>query len=418
MPNLPKPPKLYYYLAGLAIFIIILGSVGFYFYQKNDKSTITSTPAQTPISLNSLTSNLEESKVSTELNNKPKEQNLTSATNPENQISSASFDADPNTDVIVFEECGISLKVNKVQNLKAYYHRDQINGLKNSKVLILTYNYSETNSPSQKKFYSDSIACGEEYSKTSQLVKADKLPPWLSPFKNAINFEFDGSNIYFKVNNSSYKLTDVQINNFKTFVITSIKFNTENVNKSATIPVTNLSKILETNFTLSDYEKNYKKVKDISILGCNEYVFLSNFCFLVDENSNPIFDLNQYKSKEGNYIFAASFLSIGKKSLNGRYVINDYGDVCAVSTFVYEFNFSSGSIEAINSNKTLQQSSCADMELNEMQVDAECFKNSKKGADAKNCFKISKEYQTYLKAYNDEQAKKKAAEKELAKYLE
>ena len=113
MQNLPKPPKLYYYLAGLAIFILILTSVGFYFYQKNNKSTITSTPAPTPISQNSLISNVEQPKNLNTSENKPKEQNLTSLINLENQISSASFDADPNTDVIVFEECNIVLKIKK-----------------------------------------------------------------------------------------------------------------------------------------------------------------------------------------------------------------------------------------------------------------------------------------------------------------
>ena len=105
MPNLPK---LYYYIAGLAVFILILGSVGIYFYQRQKTPTISTNTIQTTQS--SLTSNQEPAKTSNEANDKPKEENLTST----------SFDADPNTDVIVFKECGISLKLQNLTPVKIF----------------------------------------------------------------------------------------------------------------------------------------------------------------------------------------------------------------------------------------------------------------------------------------------------------
>jgi len=58
----------------------------------------------------------------------------------------------------------------------------------------------------------------------------------------------------------------------------------------------------------------------------------------------------------------------------------------------------------------------SDKDLNKY-ADVECMKYME-GEETKKCFKSEEYYQKYIKEYNDEQAKNKAAQAELAKYLE
>jgi len=411
MLNFPKPPKLYYYLAGLVVFIIILSGISFYFYQKQSNPVNIAPTNTTQSSQSSFTSNPEPVKTSDEANIKPKEESLTSA----------SFDADPNTDVIVFEECGISLKVNKMDGLKVYSGK--------FKDVPDTYKLFVAGANQQDKessFMNSVISCGKEkFESGTPPIKTTKVPVWLEPYQNYFQFEqipYNRDNLIgFKFQNLNFTIEVPQINSTKPFLISSIKFDTKNIATTSLIPIFDLNPIL--NNPAIDYEnfqKNFKPVQDIDLIGCNG-ILRNSLCVLRNDKLEPILDLWTFVDFNGylentpfpNKTFWGSIVYKGRKTPNGRYLITKFDNSC-VSFMVYDFDFKSGIF-----NKVKRSADCISTNVEYDQVDNSCFDRLvDRGEIAKQCFKKDSDYQTYLKAYNEEQANNKAAQAELAKYLE
>ena len=166
---------------------------------------------------------------------------------------------------------------------------------------------------------------------------------------------------------------------------------------------------------VEEFIKESKRgVSDIDIT-CDIYPYK---CYIFDQNNNPIVDLSSIDSDIGPRWYRGK-----KNGENIRYVYKKAGtDYCGYFITVYEFNFKEDSLKPISD---LNGISCpgigiiASTQFNNDFVDfGNCYDEIFTIAKPKQCFKKDSDYQTYLKAYNDEQAKNKAAEKELAKYLE
>jgi hypothetical protein len=401
MPTLPKPPKLYFYIAGLAIFILILGSVGFYFYQKQNPTA--------PDVQNSLTSKEEQAK-------KP-DNSSTSVTNPEAQISTASFDADQNTDVIVFEECGISLKVEKTDGLFVLKKRNELFiGIKNKKwIEILECNDSDFTS---KRPLKDD----QEYLKWLK-----NLIPQSEIYQNPPNWSLMPS-YYFK-HDKLYYIFSRTIDSPNKSIISSLKFDTSiNNNVSVFIPVDIVNLLEKSVPSVEEYNKKPQSAKDLFLLGCttNGKILNSSFisgktdttsvrCLVTDENWNPLFKLD----------FAQGSI-LGKNSLNenAKYILSEddfsisSGDVmCSQIIEVIKFDFETGLVSKVKTRQPITFIRCAGFNQSSNTICDPSIEYESPPLDIK-CFKKDSDYQTYIKEYNEEQAKNKAAQAELAKYLE
>jgi hypothetical protein len=379
MHNLPKPPKLYFYLAGLAIFILILGGVGFYFYQK--QNTVKSETAPTP--QNSLTLNPETAKTPDEANNKPKEGNLTSS----------SFDADPNTDVIVFKECNMVLKLKNDSDLRFY-----ITGTKSKAILSM---YAVT-PPSLLH----SLSCSSGKSdKAENAANFLETPVWLKKLSENYKLKltgFTGTKTWsndFQYNNLYYSLYSSYDD-----IFSSAKFGIEIPNSLKQVKVIDLEELSKMGFpTITEYQNtNPKTLKDIDLIGCSE-ASPYKYCFITDEDLNPLIDIEKSelkisKTSLAGYQISDTYLSKGRKTDKSRYLIATYKHICGDYINVFEFNFIKGTITEPAPNTNFNNVQCSGKEILNEPTDQE-------RKQIENLAKI-------------EQVKHKAAQVELAKYLE
>jgi len=399
---IPKPPKLHYYLAGLAVFILTLGVVGFYLYQKQNIPT-TQTNLTQP-SQNSLTSNPEPSKTSIEANNKPKEENLVSKTLsvPSTKIPTSNFEADPNVNTVVFKECNVSLKLNASKDLIVFKNK-KFDTTASTALLIMGTN-------KDNKLFTEGIACSKSENSSNTYTRTSKYPKWLEEYKDKLDLKQENTgelSLHFKIDDNYFTITP----NLNLNLISSVLFRTDNQSSSNSLKIIDLS---ETKFQNLLEQKKYiapvKKIKDINLIGCDYSIFhfVYDDCIVADENYEPLFSLDA----------SSHMIQKGLKTDKSRYLIYYFGDVCVSNASVSEYNFVTGKLDTVDTGGVLRFSGCADLTTNEMQIDADCFNSSKRGTDSKKCFKNPDEYEKYLKEYNDEQAQNKTSDAKLAKYLE
>jgi hypothetical protein len=410
MLNLPKLPKLYYYIAGLAVFVLILGGAGFYFYQK--ENTASPSPDSTSAAQNTLTN----------------------------------FEKDQSKYVIEFKECNMTLKVHNPDQIQVYYRKlpDQIHAL-----LISPY--------SSDKYYrnQEAIICGDTQTKTISILKRQQdtpaavIPFWLLEYQsnlkiNQSDFSPPGY-LNFKYGDLfyEYKFFDSGVNFLSLLLpsttnhqtksnISSIKFDTNVNNNFNLVPIINIDNQTKQNTTfIINYYKNLKPIEDISLFGCDDKFSFIDFrnCTILDQNENPIALLNDSENKFSIDNFTE--VELGKKTDSGRYIITKFENLCTKTVNVYNFNFIDGSfkkevyLDTLNTRECLTNQKDSEFALNwvfsdkdlNKYADVECFRYLE-GEKVRKCFKSEEYYQKYIKEYNDEQAKNKAAQTELSKYLE
>jgi hypothetical protein len=407
MSNFPKLPKLYYYLAGLAIFILTLGGTGLYFYQKQNTPIIPPNVNQT--TQNSLTLNTEPVKTPNEANIKPKEESLTSSSIPENQISSASFDADPNTDVIVFKECNMVFKVDKNSSITSVSKSSQ-NDDSIVYGLLISSNYKVR------------ISCGTNpfYSGEKKLNQNGKIPDWIKKaFVNNNSNNFDNFDYYFKQNGLFYQISEIA--NKDKNVISSFKLGIDNIDNYNKLKIFNLDENSFNNVqTFDEFNKNQKinNVTAVNIIGCSETanigILRSNKCFILNQDFNPIIDFTEQMTKLTGEDYRGTLL-VGKKKNGGNFILVKQNTDYQETYYVYELNYSGIEMKYV---KTVYKrfSATSDLGLDDL-VDRGCAEG-KTGENLKPCFKKSSDFQDYIKPYEEELAQNKAAQAELAKYLE
>jgi len=415
------------------MFMLVLGGTGFYFYQKqNTPGTPTNS---TQSSQNSLTSNPETAKTPNEANNKPKEENLTSAPNPETQISSASFDADPNTDVIVFKECNMMLKVNKNTQPIAISSKFEDEDNVGFSLNIGGY-IGEYREPTNQ-----TILCRkDEFVKSEKLKQAENAPEWLKKIdlKKSIKSEYLSQTypyFYFNDNNLFYSIKawdTVSVpdqNNPGIYrdlsIISSFKIGIDETDKYNKIKIFDLDSNMFQNIPkINDLNNITQTIQDLNFIGCSEisksYNIGSWKCFITDQDYNPIVDMS-----DEEFVNSNGFLMKGKRSDKSVFLVSKTSlNGGGILYNIYNFDFKTGANKLekefllTNDSYSFLFNKNSVTYLFKKNYDGEDCARGKSGIEVKPCIKKDSDYQIYLKAYNDEQAKNKAAQAELAKYLE
>ena len=390
MQNLPKPPKLYYYLAGLAIFILILGSAIYYFnYNKNLTTQ------------NSLTSSLGQTKSLGVPNNRLEEENLTLKP----------LIADQAHNVETLDECGLSVKYPKELSYADIF--------KNSPEMLKDINLNDEYFLSKREFgvskkldsyslgdyvfgsnqeFNVTIDCKNSQTQTPQPKSASdfidtKFVKEVSSFEEKYDNWSGGSGTkkgetILLHNGTKIKITD-EHSLFKTF---DLKIQPVLLNKN-----------LDT--------ANLSKISDIGLVGCENNATQIT-CSIIDQNKNTIKTLFT-KNNDSNQDIPESYL--GKKSALGRYIITKFFDGCNEQNTISEFNFQTAQQQNIE-NANFYIKDCVNstyfLEMTNCETSGEYKELGRK------CFKSESKYQGYVKEYRDEQALNKSARAELAKYLE
>jgi len=415
MLNFPKPPKLYYYLAGLVVFVLILGGVGFYFYQK---------------------------------------QNLFSKTNntiPDNSIKSEApqklepFVSDEFSDVVIWEECDLAIRVRKLHpesKIYKYSQNSKIYDIKQQPIQEFKEDYLIMNFFVSKSSYQ--ISCyPKQFNKnvnTNYLPTFGKLSKIANPtsqLASQLSFFTDQKKVDMKYNfsgqDNDFPVLGYQINSESPSVSSRdiIDMNTaknvvsinETEFKDKLQPTTSIS----TNCTIE--RNDSRNTEYLKVLGC----------FLFDQNGMPIYNLTNssnkaqeiYKNSEYDEtkgrtkdylsgLFGGNEYSpkFGKAFPEGQYLSYTYGDSCGSSVYIYEFSFKERKLLEIDGGS---YTGCAGLGISGDKniVDVECFsKPGNDGQKAKPCFKNTKDFDKYIKEYNEEQAKNDQTRARLAKYLE
>jgi len=415
MPNFPKPPKLYYYLAGLAIFILILGGTGFYFYQKQNLFS----------SSNNFTQG--------------------NSTKVEEPQKPEPFVGDEISDVIIWQECDLAIRVRKLHPESRIYKYSQESKIYNKQqqpiqefkedFLIMNFFVSKSNYQIScyPKQYNKNVSTNylSTYGKLSKIANpTSQLASQLSFFtdqkKVDIKYNFSGQDnefpvLSYQINSESPSTSSRDIIDLN--VIKDVVSINETEFKDKLQPTTSIS----TNCT--DESNDSRSAEYLKLLGC----------FLFDQNGIPIYNLT-YSSNKAQEIYKNSgydetkgrtkdYLSglfgsteysptFGRITSEGQYLSYTYGDSCGSSVYIYEFGFKERKISEIDGGS---YSGCAGIDLSGDGniVDIDCFsKFGNVGQKAKSCFKNTKDFDKYIKEYNQEQTKNDQTRAELAKYLE
>jgi hypothetical protein len=223
-------------------------------------------------------------------------------------------------------------------------------------------------------------------------------------------------------------------------IISSLKFGTDTTSNAKVIAPLDILNLLKKPVpSVEEYNKKPQSSKDVFLLDCSSYgkilnpSYLSiytneNKCIVTDENWNPLFKLD---------FSQASILGKNILNENVKYILSedDYsitGDdvVCSQIIEVYKFDFKSGLVLKVKTKQPIIFNQCVGFNLKpEILISEEAFLSLDINCDPSmglekfipldfKCFKKDTDYLTYIKAYNDEQAKNKAAEAELGKYAE
>lgn len=415
MPNLPKPPKLYYYIAGLAIFIIILGSAGFYFYQKQNLFSSSNNFTQV---------------------------NSTKVEEPQKQEP---FVGDEISDVIIWQECDLAIRVRKLHPESRIYKYSQDSKIYNKqqqpiqefKEDFLIMNFFVSKSSYQISCYPKQYNKNVSTNYLSTYGKLSKIANPTSQLASQLSFFTDQKKVDIKYNFSGQEYE---------FPVLSYQINSES-------PSTSSRDIIDMNTTkdvVSINETEFKdKLQPTTSISTNctderndsrstEYLKLLG-CFLFDQDGIPIYNLTNssnkaqeiYKNSEYDEVkgrtkdylsglFRSSEYSptLGKADSERQYLSYGYGDVCTTLVIVYEFSFKERRLSEVDGGN---YSGCAGIDISGdvSIINIDCFsKPGNVGQKAKSCFKKTKDFDKYLIEYNEEQAKNDQTRARLAKYLE
>jgi hypothetical protein len=418
MPNFPKPPKLYYYLAGLVVFVLILGGVGFYFYQKENLLVSYSNSIQ---------------------------DNTTKSEKIEDQKP---FVSDKYSDVIVWKECDLAIRTKKLHpdsTVYKYFQNSKINDkLKETaeefREDFLIINFSVTKISFLASCYPKKYDKNVTKESLKTFGKLSNIANPISQLASQLSFFTDQKKIdvNYSYNVKNYTPDSDQGNLIQGYQIDSL------LPSAASREIIDLNLIKDI-VSINDTEFKDKLAPTTSISSncnndSNKLDPLNSFgCLLFDQNGMPIYNLTNssnkaqeiYKNSEydetkgrtkeylsglfGSTEYGPTY---GKITSEGQYLRYTYGDSCGSSVYIYEFSFKERKLLEIDGGS---YTGCAGLDISgdEMIVNTDCFsKPENMGQKAKSCFKNTKDFDKYIKEYNEEQAKNDQTRARLAKYLE
>jgi len=300
------------------MFILILGGVGFYFYQKqNTPTTLPNTPTNV-------------------------------------QSALANFDRDQSTNIIEFKECNMTIKVYNPDQIQVYYRTlpDQ------SHALLISPYTSDTYYRNQ-----EAIICSKTQTNPSYVLSRGKdaqasvIPSWMLEYQSQIKISqgafsppgylnFKYGDLFYQ-----YKFFDSGFGgNIFNFLlpsttsqskpnISSVKFDTSSNNKFSLVPTINIDKQTKQNTPyIINYYKNLKPIEDISLFGCDDKFNFIDYrnCTILDQTENPLALLNDSENKFS--IDSFTEVELGKKTETGRFVLTKLVNSCTKTVNIYDFN--------------------------------------------------------------------------------
>lgn len=389
MPNFPKPPKLYYYLAELVVFIILccLSVFAYWRIGENLNQTYKTYPIYKNIN-----------------------QNLVKSTWVNEFID------DKNNLVVNFEDCNTSLKVRELSHFKIFSKTLTLDD--KSKVVGLFIS-ADLSKDSRLERVSEKIICTKNKVLTTESTStSDRIINFTEDLGSQLerSLGIDTSDAFNERPRKHFSSgeRDGYYYDYKIFpwskddsnaIITSIQSDIVTDSKYKYMDIVDLDKVANNQFL---NQSNLGQNKNIVAIGCDKNLQENldyNICKIWNRQKGIFFDLKD---------FDREFVFEGKSYMDNQFLIFKSSDNCKDRYKVYNYNTESNQLNDLNIGIDFKY--CIAIEQGTL-LEVNC-PTSDIGPDAKKCFKKDSDYQTYIKEYNEEQAKNKATEAELAKYLE